>query len=166
MSGGMARGYRLHALVSDDQRLINWAVTAMNEPETPHAERLIETATNVGEVILADAVFDASYLYDAAAARGSTLVACIRDSRLNTQLRRGRNSDERIAAVDHWKHGVSKYLYRDRIRVETTFGNMSSFGGGLGPLPAWVRTLDRVTRWVGVKIALYHLRLNQRRAAA
>ena len=50
--------------------------------------------------------------------------------------------------------------------VETTFGNMSSYGGGLGPLPAWVRTLRRVKRWIGVKIAPYHARLACKRAAA
>ena len=32
-------------------------------------------------------------------------------------------------------------------------------GGGLWNLPAWVRGLDRVRRWVGVKIVLYNARL-------
>lgn len=164
--GGKARGYRLHALVSDDKRLLNWAVTAMNEPETRSIHELIKTADSIGEVIIADAVFDASYLYDAVAKRGSTLIAAIRKDRLNSQLRRSHSSPQRIAAVMNWKHGVSQYLYKDRIMVEATFGNMSSYGGGLGPLPAWVRTHERVTRWIGAKIALYHARLKHRRAAA
>jgi hypothetical protein len=35
-------------------------------------------------------------------------------------------------------------------------------GGGLGPLPAWIRRLERTRRWVGCKIVLYHARLQWR----
>lgn len=164
--GGKAKGYRLHALVSDDQRILNWAVTGLNVAETTAARVLIDEAVVVGDVLLGDAVFDASPLYDAAARRAATLVAAIRDDRLRSKPRRNRNSPERIAAVENWTHGVSKYVYKDRVKVETTFGNMSSYGGGLGPLPAWVRTGPRVRRWIGVKIALYHARIACRRAAA
>jgi hypothetical protein len=166
VQGGKARGYRLHSLVSDDRRVLNWAVTPMNEAETTCARLLIETAPAVADVILGDGVFDASHLYDAAAARGSMLVAAIRKDRLESKPRANRNSPERIAAVEHWKHGVARYVYRDRINVEGTFGNQSSYGGGLGPLPAWVRTLPRVTRWIGAKLILYHARLHCRNSAA
>ena len=67
MRGGKARGYRLHALVSDDQRILIWAVTAMNEAETTVARMLIEQSPSIAEVLLNDAVFEASPLYDAAA---------------------------------------------------------------------------------------------------
>lgn len=164
--GGKARGYRMHALTSEDRRVLNWVITPMNEAESTRAHQLIETATAVGNIILADAVFDASYLYDAAAARGSMLIAAIRKDRLKSQPRANRNSPERIAAVENWKNGLSQYLYRDRIMVEGTFGNQSSYAGGLGPLPAWVRTLPRVTRWIGAKLILYHARLRLRVAAA
>lgn len=164
--GGRARGYRLHALVSDDRRVLNWAVTPMNEAETTCAQLLIHTAPAVADVILGDGVFDASPLYDAAAARGSTLVAAIRDDRLRSKPRANRNSPARLVAVEQWKHGVARYVYRDRIAVERTFGNQSSYGGGLGPLPAWVRTLPRVTRWIGAKLTLYHARLQHRNTAA
>lgn len=157
--GGKARGYRLHSLVSDNRRVLNWAVTPMNEAETTCARLLIDTAPALADVILGDAVFDASDLYDAAASRGSTLVAAIRKDRLKSKPRANRNSPERLAAVEHWKHGLSQYVYRDRIAVEGTFGNQSSYGGGLGPLPAWVRTLPRVKRWIGAKLILYHARL-------
>lgn len=164
--GGQARGYRLHALVSEDQRVLNWMVTAMNEAETTCAQELLATAAAVGEVLLGDGVFDASFLYDAAKARGSCLVAAIRADRLQSTPRAHRNSPERLVAVEQWKHGVARYVYRDRIRVEATFGNQSSYGGGLGPLPAWVRTRARVTRWIGAKLILYHARLRCRKDAA
>ena len=34
--------------------------------------------------------------------------------------------------------------------------------GGLAGLPAWVRGLERVRRWVGVKIIVYNARLKAR----
>lgn len=163
--GGKARGYRLHSLVSDNRRVLHWAVTPMNEAETTCARLLIDTAPAVADVILGDAVFDASHLYDAAAARGSILVAAIRKDRLTSKPRAYRNSPNRMAALNCWKSGLAKYVYRDRIAVEGTFGNQSSYGGGLGPLPAWVRTLPRVTRWIGAKLILYHARLQARNPA-
>lgn len=166
VSGGFARGYRLHQLVSADQRVLNWTVAPMNEPETTHAQALIETATAVGEIILADSAYDASFLYDVAKSRGSMLIANIRKDRLKSKPRENRNSAERIAAVESWKHGIARYVYRDRILVETAFGNQSSYGGGLGPLPAWVRSLRRVTRWIGAKLILYHARLRCRAPVA
>jgi hypothetical protein len=39
-------------------------------------------------------------------------------------------------------------------------------GGGLGPLPAWVRGLRRVTRWTGAKIILYNARIQVRKRMA
>ena len=163
---GFARGYRLHQLVSEDKRVLNWSVTPMNEAEPTQARQLIETATSVGDIILADAVYDAGYLYEAAASRGSLLVAAIREDRLQSRPRRNRNSPARIAAVEHWKTGVAQYVHRQRRLVEAMFGNQSSYAGGLGPLPAWVRTLPRVTRWIGAKLILYHARLRCRETAA
>ena len=60
----------------------------------------------------------------------------------------------------------AQWIYRMRVHVEGTFSNLTRYGGGLGPLPAFVRRLDRVRRWVGAKIILYHLRLNQRQPHA
>ena len=44
--------------------------------------------------------------------------------------------------------------------------SIQRFGGGLTTLPPWVRRLDRVTRWVTAKIAIYHPRLRCRRVAS
>ena len=39
-----------------------------------------------------------------------------------------------------------------RNAIERRFGAWVSFGGGLGPLPAWVRRFSRVRNWVQAKI--------------
>lgn len=54
-------------------------------------------------------------------------------------------------------------MLKDRGGIERNFSTLTCGGGGLGPLPAWVRSLARVRRWVGAKIALYHARLQLRR---
>jgi hypothetical protein len=46
--------------------------------------------------------------------------------------------------------------------IERVFGVLSCTAGGLAGLPAWVRGLERVRRWVGVKIILYNARLKVR----
>jgi hypothetical protein len=51
-------------------------------------------------------------------------------------------------------HPFGQDLYRLRIGIEEAFGNATSFGGGLSPLPAWVRGLDRVRTWVWAKLLI------------
>ena len=51
---------------------------------------------------------------------------------------------------------------RWRQQVERVFAVLSCTGGGLAALPAWVRGLERVRRWVGTKIILYNARLTVR----
>jgi hypothetical protein len=50
--------------------------------------------------------------------------------------------------------------------AELSFGNQPMYGGGLGPLPAWVRTLERVRCWAGAKVIIHHAQLAVKRAAA
>ena len=50
-------------------------------------------------------------------------------------------------------------LYARRITIEQSFGQATSFGGGLAPLPAWVRGLDRVRTWVWAKLLINAARI-------
>jgi hypothetical protein len=52
-----------------------------------------------------------------------------------------------------------KGLYKARIGIEAAFGNATAFGGGLGPLPAWVRGLPRVRTWVWAKLLINAARI-------
>jgi hypothetical protein len=49
--------------------------------------------------------------------------------------------------------------------VERLFGQLVTPAGGLGPLPAWVRGLRRVTDWVWAKLTLFNVRRWLRRQA-
>ena len=57
---------------------------------------------------------------------------------------------------------LASRAYRLRSGIERIFSALSCFGGGLGPLPAWVRRLERVDRWVTAKVALYNARVRLR----
>ena len=45
-------------------------------------------------------------------------------------------------------------LYKHRREIETRFGNLQSFGGGLTHLPPWVRGLQRVRTYVTAKLVI------------
>ena len=60
-----------------------------------------------------------------------------------------------------------RHALKARNNVEGTFSVMAVALGLGTTLPAFVRRLDRVRRWVGGKVLLYHARLlAQERAAA
>jgi hypothetical protein len=67
----------------------------------------------------------------------------------------------RRALVSVWERHppLVRFVYKARQQIERVFAVLTSTGGGLSNLPAWVRGLDRVRRWVGVKIVLYNARL-------
>src|ERR1019366_2086572 len=45
-------------------------------------------------------------------------------------------------------------LLMSRIGIEQSFGQLTSFGGGLGPLPAWIRRPHRVVVWIAAKFLI------------
>ena len=71
----------------------------------------------------------------------------------------------RCVLVQAWEQEpqVMRFVYKSRQEIERVFGVLTCTAGGLTTLPAWVRHLDRVRRWVGVKIILYNARLDMRK---
>lgn len=160
--GGFARGYKQHAIVSEDLRVRAWCVTPLNVSEPKVAESLIPN-TSLGTWLLADGNYDSSTLYDLAEKQGCQLLTPLPD---NAGQGHHPQSVARLKAVELWRQGVAEPVYHLRSGVERCFGHQSSFGGGLAPLPAWVRTPQRVERWVTAKMIIYHARLRLRQAAA
>jgi hypothetical protein len=54
-------------------------------------------------------------------------------------------------------------LYRARTALERSYGNATCFGGGLGPLPAWVRGQERVRTWVWAKLLINAARIRRQK---
>jgi len=182
ISGAFARGYKLHALVNETCRIVVWSVTGLGGDEKtvarvallPHAPPLA-----AGAVVLADSNYDSAPLHRAAAgqdgAAGAWLVHPLRGQRRVRGRFRDREMRQmpasRRALVRAWEQrpALVRWAMKWRNGVERVFAVLSCTAGGLAALPAWVRGLERVRRWVGTKIVLYNARLAVRerlRAAA
>lgn len=159
--GGFARGYKLHELVQDDGRTIVWSVMPLNVSEQAVARTLIEAARHRG-VIVADSNYDAAPLYEKTQQHGGRLLAVPRKGAGKGHCPQ---SEPRLESISLWS-SAGRMLKRARVHVERVLGNQSCYGGGLGPLPSWVRTLERARRWVGAKLILHHARLDVKNKAA
>jgi transposase len=160
-SGGYARGYRLHALADENGRFVQIRVTPMNVNEKRVARELIDQARPRG-VVLADQGYESGGLYDYAKERGTQLLTPLFK---NAGGGHRPQSPARLLAKRIWANGGER-LYKRRDAIERFFGQLSAFGGGLSPLPAWVRRLERVERWITAKVIIYHARLLTREQAA
>jgi len=159
--GGMGRGYRLHAWATQDQRIPIWSVMPLNVSEKTVAGELLNHQRASG-LILADGNYDAGWLYDRIAEAGGHLLTPLPE---NAGGGHRRQSPARMAAAQAWQ-GTAGYTYRERLEIERTFGHTACFAGGLSHLPPWVRGLERVRRWVGAKLIIYHARWQCRKRSA
>jgi hypothetical protein len=156
----LGRGYKLHAVWGPGPWPVAWEVTAAREYEGAVAARLLAGVRGKG-VMLADGNYEASPVYDAAAGAGYLLLA--RPDPCDNGRGHTYQSPHRRLALSWFRDGLGWHLYRFRSSIERAFGNMGAFGGGLGPLPGWVRRLGRVTRWVWCKLVINAHRILRKR---
>jgi hypothetical protein len=159
-AGPLGKGYKVHAIWGAKCLPEAWAVTAMRDYEGAVAEGLLARVRGKG-VLLADGNYEASRLYDAAAAAGYQLLA--RPDPRDTGTGHRYQSPHRRVALEWFADGLGWSLYRGRGGIERAFGNAGSFAGGLGPLPNWVRRSGRVERWVWCKLVVNAARITRNR---
>jgi DDE family transposase len=153
-AGTMAKGYKLHTVWSTRAVPEAWELTPMNTGETTVARRLIPQLTS-GGYLLADGNYDSNALFDMAWQQGYQLVVPLPKGQPGHQYQ----SSHRLRSIALMKGAFGKCLYRMRVAIEEAYGNASSFAGGLAPLPAWVRGLDRVRTWVWAKLLINAIRI-------
>jgi hypothetical protein len=158
-AGGLAKGYKLHAVWSTGVLPEVWEIAPMNVGEKEIGHELIQRL-EYGGYLLADGEYDASYLYDAAMARGYQLVAPFRKAK-NPGCGKHYQSPHRLRSIDLLQHEYGRDLYCSRRTIERSFGNATSFASGLAPLPAWVRGLERVRTWVWAKLLINATRIRK-----
>ena len=169
ISGAFARGYKLHAAVNATRRVVCWSVMGLNEDEKTVARHALlpnlPPLTRDG-LVLADSHYDSGPLHaQACEPRGVWLVHPLRgQDRVggkNRAWKLRQMPPSRRALVSVWERHpqLVRFVYKARQQIEGVFAVLTCTGGGLSNLPAWVRGLDRVRRWVGVKIVLYNARL-------
>jgi hypothetical protein len=156
-AGCIAKGYKLHAVWAGRAMPETWEVTPLNASEKAVAVKLIEQLL-YGGYLLGDGNYDASYVYDAAAARGYQMVSPCRECK-HPGSGKHYQSPHRLRSLAILGSEFGKALYRARTAIERSFGNATSFAGGLSPLPAWVRGLARVRTWVWAKLLINGVRI-------
>jgi hypothetical protein len=156
-AGGFAKGYKLHTVWANCNLPEAWEVLPINVSEKTVGYRLIGQLHG-GGYLLADGNYDASYLYDRAFQQGYQLVAPHRKAK-KPGSGGHYQSPHRLRSIELLEHEYGRKLYQERGQIERDFGNATAFGGGLGPLPAWVRGLDRVRTWVWAKLLINATRI-------
>ena len=142
-AGGNQKGYKLHAVWGAGPMPIAWGLAPMNISEKTIARHLIPTLPG-GGYLLADSQYDANPFYDLAAEAGFQLVAKKIKDRGRGGLGHRRQSTGRLRSIELPATTFGRALSNQRNAIECRFGAWVSFGGGLGPLPAWVRRFTRV----------------------
>jgi hypothetical protein len=154
VSGGFAKGYKLHAWATEDGRIPLFCVTGLHAGECPVAEALCALLPPLGpqSVVLADTNYDDRDLHKALAARGGVLVSPLKGEqeypaaqpRHPVTLRQmGPGRRELLSAWADTPHLV-RFVLKGRARVENIFSRVTF--AGLGHLPPFVRGIGRVTR--------------------
>jgi Transposase DDE domain len=162
-AGMMAKGYKLHTVWSNGPLPEEWEVTSLKVGETTVADAMLGRLRprGGGGYLLADGNYDSSELFDEAAEAGYQLVVPIEGAGAGNG--HGYQSPWRKRCIERMRGRVKSdfgpSLYKMRTGIERSFGNATSFAGGLGPLPAWVRRRWRVRIWVWAKLLINAARI-------
>jgi len=178
--GGFAKGYKLHAYVNDQRRICVWAVMPLNVAEQSVAMEMCDylpaPAAADEALVMADGNYDSHLLHRklaASSAQAPLLTPLKGQGRVGEKghhpVTLRQMGAQRRELVSLWEQtpDLVRYLLKSRNNIEGVFSVMCVALGLSATLPAWVRGLARVRRWVGAKIILYHARLlAQERLAA
>ena len=176
-AGAWERGYKFFGAWGRGVVPDCWTLGPMDEPE-PHVARreLVPrlVAAGAGGYLLGDALLDSNPLHETCSPLGLQLVAPRKKP--GTGLGHRGHDPSRLRSIELLESplpagpsgtggkpgtGPSRFgqaRYALRQNIERRLGNLCCFGGGLAPLPAWVRTPHRVARWVAAKLVINGLR--------
>jgi hypothetical protein len=155
-TGGWFRGYRLHAVWGRGAAPDAWEVLPADRGEPTTARRLVQRCGGWG-YLPGDSNYDSNPLHATAARRGFQVVAP--PKKKERGLGHRGHHPGRVHALESLRRPFGEALYACRSAIERSFGQLTAFGGGLGPLPAWVRRLWRVRLWVQAKLLINAARI-------
>lgn len=143
----------------------------MNESDQAGAMELIDRlqrlhggAGTTGGYLLMDATHDTNPLHDYAAGHGFQAITPRKAP--GTGLGHRDHAPARLRSIALLEdapattlNDFGPALYAHRGQIERDFGHLGSFGGGLQPLPSFVRRPRRVALWVVGKLTFNGLRI-------
>jgi IS5 family transposase len=150
-AGGLAKGYKLHAMVDNRGVFVAFLVTTLPLGEARVARELLSRAPEELTHVVADVNYDSQPLRRCARAMGRQLYTPIRNNRVGR-----RQQPERLQMLQLAQRRVGQRLLESRGTVERSFGQLGNFGCGFKGLPNWCRRIWRVRSWLSGKILLYH----------
>jgi hypothetical protein len=169
-TGGLAKGYKLFTCWCKDVVVPEALVLGpMCESDPAGTCELIDRLTalhpqgSCGGYLVADVTDDSNPLHEYAGGRGFQVVAPRRQP--GTGLGHTPHAPGRLRAIemlegpDPSSLSFGPSLYALRGQIERDYGNAGSFGGGLQPLPNFVRRPRRVALWVIGKLVINGLRI-------
>lgn len=161
-SGGYAKGYKLHVIIDDQQRVVNWSVTPMNKAESIVAAEIIQDApeADLARLMVGDRSYDSNSLHATTAARGVQLLAGRRKP--NRTLGHRPHHAHRLRAIEFIERRggwMWPYLANRRQEIERFFSSLVCSGVGISHLPPWVRWQHRVSNWIGAKLVINAARI-------
>lgn len=169
-AGGWSVGYKLACCWGGGVVPDAVALGPMDWPDPDAAAAMVQQLPagggGGGGYLLADAAHDSNPLYGTCADRGLQLLAPRK--RPGTGLGHREHHPARLRAIDllEGPSPFGRQLYRGRAAIERRFGQLGNFGGGLAPLPNWVRRPRRVARWAVAKLVVNGLRLCEKHGLA
>ena len=161
-------GYKLHMICSGNPMPDAFAITSLDVCEKQMAARLIKRVPR-GGYLLGDGNYDASWLHDVCRYHDHVLVSP--RGKPGTGIGHHYQSPQRLRCIELLEPpaGINEFgpsLYRLRPEIERRFSQMTCFGGGLAPLPSWVRRIWRVRNWVWAKLLINAARVRIQRTYA
>lgn len=159
--GCYAWGYKLYLAIDENGGVHAWKVESMNVAEQVVAEELIPAAARsagTNRWLLGDKAYDSNRLYDLAEDHGLRLLAPRIKPGTSVGPRQSIGRHRAIQLLERHPNRTVTRLVKRRDAVERYLGTLCATGGGLSPLPGYVRGLRRVRLWVGAKLMLHAVR--------
>lgn len=159
-ANGKAKGYKIHAIIATDGAIAAWRVAPMNKDERVMAERLLRMAPIQGYVV-GDSNYDSNKVHRVCERRDQLQLVTRRRYGANHGTGHRQQSAGRLRSIQLTENPFPAFgtqLLRDRTDIERRFAHTTNWGGGLTCLPPWVRTHQRVHRWVQAKLVLTGLK--------
>jgi hypothetical protein len=159
-AGCKAKGYKIHAIVGDDNSVAQWRLAPMNVDERKMAKRMLRVALIQGYVV-GDSNYDSNELHRTCDERGNLQMVVPRRYGPGRGHGHRKQTAGRMRSKEMLENPFPHFgrdLLKQRAGIERHYGNLTNWGGGLTHLPPWVRTYRRVYRWVQAKFVLNQLK--------